>query len=246
MANNYFQFKQFIIHQDRSAMKVTTDSCLFGAWVAEEVRSRDPIAIGSEVSAVLDIGAGTGLLSLMIAQKNNSPIDAIEIDNDAFLQASKNLAASPWSERIKIFYADVKDFNPPSKYDIIISNPPFYENEWLSESLQRNTAHHGRELLLTDLLEIISDFLNPGGKFYLLLPYKRHEEIMKLLDQKKMFLSQKILVRQSDDHAYFRFMIEGGFERSAGPITRELSIKNRNNEYTEEFTTLLKDYYLYM
>lgn len=227
-------------------MKVTTDSCLFGAWVAEKVRSHDPIAIGSEVGNVLDIGAGTALLSLMIAQKNNSPIDAIEIDKDAFLQASENIAASPWSERIKISHADIKYFHPPAKYDIIISNPPFYENEWQSESLQRNTAHHSSELLLTDLLEIISDFLNPGGRFYLLLPYKRHEEIMKLLDQKKIFLSRKILVRQSDNHAYFRFMIEGCFERSAGTIAKELSIKNKNNEYTEEFTTLLKDYYLYM
>ena len=225
-------------------MKVTTDSCLFGAWVAEEVRSQTSYRVG--VRSLLDIGAGTGLLSLMIAQKNNISIDAIEIDKDAFLQASENIAASPWSERIKISHADIKYFHPPAKYDIIISNPPFYENEWQSESLQRNTAHHSSELLLTDLLEIISDFLKPGGRFYLLLPYKRHEEIMKLLDQKKIFLSQKILVRQSDDHAYFRFMIEGCFERSAGTITKELSIKNKNNEYTEEFTTLLKDYYLYM
>ena len=182
----------------------------------------------------------------MIAQKNNSPIDAIEIDKDAFLQASENIAASPWTERIKISHADIKYFHPPAKYDIIISNPPFYENEWQSESLQRNTAHHSSELLLTDLLEIISDFLKPGGRFYLLLPYKRHEEIMKLLDQKKIFLSQKILVRQSDNHAYFRFMIEGCFERSADTITGELSIKNKSNEYSQEFTTLLKDYYLYM
>ena len=199
-------------------MKVTTDSCLFGAWVAEEVRSQEIVRV--RVRAILDIGAGTGLLSLMIAQKNNSSIDAIEIDKDAFLQASENIADSPWNERIKIFHADIKDFNPPAKYDIIVSNPPFYENEWQSESLQRNTAHHSSELLLTDLLDIISASLKPGGRFYLLLPYKRHEEIMKLLDQKKIFLSQKILVRQSDDHAFFRFMIEGRFERSADTITR--------------------------
>ena len=165
MANNYFQFKQFIIHQDRCAMKVTTDSCLFGAWVAAAVRSQDPIAIGSGVRSLLDIGAGTGLLSLMIAQKNNISIDAIEIDKDAFLQASENIAASPWSERIKISHADIKYFNPlPAKYDIIVSNPPFYENEWQSESLQRNTAHHSSELLLTDLLDIISASLKPRRK----------------------------------------------------------------------------------
>jgi tRNA1Val (adenine37-N6)-methyltransferase len=241
VANNYFQFKQFIIHQDRCAMKVTTDSCLFGAWVTEVVRSKR-----SEAGIILDIGAGTGLLSLMIAQKNNISIDAIEIDNEAFLQASENIAASPWSERIKIFHADIKDFNSPAKYDMIVSNPPFYENEWPSENLQRNTAHHGRELLLTELLELIAASLRPGGRFYLLLPYKRHEEIIKLFDEKKIFLTLKLLVRQSDEHDYFRFMIEGCFERCADTITVEQSIKNKSKEYTREFTTLLKDYYLYM
>lgn len=246
MPNNYFQFKQFVIRQDRCAMKVTTDGCLFGAWVAVAVRSQDPIAIGSGVGSLLDIGAGTALLSLMIAQKNNAKINAVEIDKGAFLQASENIEASLWSERIEIFHADIKDFNPSTKYDIIVSNPPFYENEWQSGDLKRNTAHHSRELLLNELLDIIAASLKPEGIFYLLLPFKRHEEITQLLEQKKIFLSQKILVRQSDDHDYFRFMIEGGFERTAGTNTGELSIKNKNGEYTREFTALLKDYYLYM
>jgi len=227
-------------------MKVTTDSCLFGAWVAEEVRSKTPIAIGSEVRSILDIGSGTGLLSLMLAQKNNSHIYAIEIDDDAFRQASENIAASPWKERINIFHGDIKDFSPPAKYDIIISNPPFYENEWQSANSNRNTAHHSSKLLMEDLLNIISAILKPGGRFYLLLPYKRHEEIMELLSQKKISVTQKILVRQSGEHGFFRLMTEGGFEKSANTITSEIAIKNKNNEYSEEFTTLLKDYYLYM
>jgi tRNA1Val (adenine37-N6)-methyltransferase len=246
VANHYFQFKQFIIHQDRCAMKVTTDSCLFGAWVAEEVKSQLPIAIGTEVKKILDVGTGTALLSMMIAQKNNLPIDAIEIDHDAFVQASENINASLWKDRVKIFHADIKDFNRPTRYDIIVSNPPFYENEWQSGNLKRNTAHHSSELLLEDLLDIVAAMLKPGGRFYLLLPYKRHEEILKLLDQKKIFLAQKILVRQTDDHDYFRFMIEGGFEKPAPAITKELAIKNKNNEYAVDFTALLKDYYLYL
>ena len=222
-------------------MKVTTDSCLFGAWVAKEVSSPE-----SGVRTVLDLGTGTGLLSLMIAQKNNSSIDTIEIDDDAFLQASENISASPWKEQINIFHADIKDVNYPAKYDIIICNPPFYENEWQSGNSKRNTAHHSIELLLEDLLDIISTTLKPEGIFYLLLPYKRHEEIMKLLDQKKISAIKKILVRQSDDHDYFRFMIEGSFENTAKTITNEIAIKNKNNEYSKEFTALLKDYYLYM
>jgi len=222
-------------------MKVTTDGCLFGAWVAEEVRRQ-----GSATNNLLDIGAGTGLLSLMLAQKNMFAINAIEIDNEAFMQASENISASPWKECIQIFHADIKDFHPPTPYDIIVSNPPFYMNEWPSGNLKRNTAHHSSELSLQGLLNIIFITLKPGGRFYLLFPYKRHEEILKLFDQKEITITKKIFIRQSDAHHYFRFMIEGSFEKSTNIITNEIAIKNKNDEYTEEFTMLLKDYYLYM
>jgi tRNA1Val (adenine37-N6)-methyltransferase len=123
MSNSYFQFKQFIIHQDRCAMKVTTDGCLFG--------SLSPTLIKEErVINVLDIGTGTGLLSLMLAQaKHNAYIDAIEIDKDAFEQACQNVEVSPWGGRIKVFHADARDNEFPHKYDLIISNPPFYEKD---------------------------------------------------------------------------------------------------------------------
>ena len=222
-------------------MKVTTDGCLFGAWVAEEVRRQ-----GSELKRLLDIGTGTGLLCLMLAQKNIFSIDGIEIDNDAFIQASENIFASPWKECIQIFHADIKDFHSPAPYDIIVSNPPFYVNEWPSGNLKRNTAHHSSELSLEDLLNVIFNTLKPGGRFYLLFPYKRHEEILKLFDQKEITITKKILIRQSDAHHYFRFMIEGSFETSTNILTNEIAIKNKNDEYTDEFTTLLKDYYLYM
>jgi len=241
VANNYFKFKQFTIQQNHCAMKVTTDSCLFGAWVAEQIKTHRP-----EGGAILDIGTGTGLLSLMLAQKTNSPITSVEIDKDAFLQASENIHASPWKEKITIFHADIKDFRPPGLYDIIITNPPFYENEWPSENSKRNMAHHSSELLVEDLLDIIIATLTPNGKFYLLLPYKRQEEMIKLFDQKQIAVLQKILVRQTGDHTYFRMMIEGSLGRSANTITTGIAIKNKNNEYTAEFTTLLKDYYLYI
>ena len=222
-------------------MKVTTDSCLFGAWVTEQIKSHEP-----EGGAILDVGAGTGLLSLLVAQKTNSPITSVEIDHDAFFQASENINASPWKEKITIFHTDINDFKPGVFYDIIISNPPFYEKELPSENSKRNTAHHSSELLLEDLLDIIIATLTPNGKFYLLLPYKRQEELIKLFDQKQIAVLQKILVRQTGDHTYFRMMIEGSLGRSADTITTEMAIKNKNNEYTKEFTALLKDYYLYI
>src|SRR5882724_12429409 len=122
MSNHFFQFKQFTIHQDHCAMKVTTDASLFGAWAEESVRSREP-----GVRNILDIGTGTGLLSLMLAQRINADIDAIEIDEAAAEQAIENTEASAWKERITVINADAKNYSFPKKYDCIISNPPFYE-----------------------------------------------------------------------------------------------------------------------
>lgn len=241
MPNTYFQFKQFTIHQDRCAMKVTTDSCLFGAWVAEEVRSRM-----SEVRSVLDIGAGTGLLSLMLAQQINASITAIEIDKDTFEQAVENITASPWKNHINVIHSDIKDFIPAHKYDCIISNPPFYENEWQSGDVQKNIAHHSHQLLIDELLDIIRNLLKPEGTFYLLLPYKRHNEIIKLFQQKNIFIVKKILIRQSEEHDYFRFIIKAQLKEGNETITEEISIRNSKNDYTAAFTTLLKDYYLYL
>jgi len=241
MANQFFRFKQFTIQQDRCAMKVTTDSCLFGAWITEEVKRQK-----SKVKTILDIGTGTGLLSLMIAQKVNCSVTAIELDKDAFAQAAENINATLWKENIKIFHADIKDFAAPVQYDIVISNPPFYENEWQSGNPKKNIAHHSHELLLEELPAIISDILKPNGKFYLLLPYKRHNEITKLFAQTNMSITKKILVRQSEDHDYFRFMIEGRIDRSPKTSISEIAIRNKQDDYTKEFISLLKDYYLYM
>lgn len=240
MPNPFFRFKQFIIHQDRCAMKVTTDACLFGAWVAGELK------IENEKLKVLDIGTGTGLLSLMIVQKNKACFTAVEIDENAYEQASGNISASPWQEDIQLIHGNIKDIVLADQYDIIVSNPPFYENEWQSGNTQKNTAHHDSGLLITELLPIIKTRLRPGGKFYLLLPFKRDKELMRLLAEENMGITRKILVRQSEDHGCFRVMIEGQPEPAPKTTTGEISIRNKGQAYTKEFTDLLKDYYLYL
>jgi tRNA1Val (adenine37-N6)-methyltransferase len=244
MSNPYFQFKQFTIHQDRCAMKVTTDSCLFGAWVAGKVKNEK-----IKVKNVLDIGTGTGLLSLIFAQQNpNREIDAIEIDQDAFEQAKENIKASPFANNINAIHGDARKYSFEKKYDCIISNPPFYEDELKSELANKNVAHHGDELHLIELFEIIRSNLKADGKFFLLLPYKRQNDVVKLLAGFQFQLEEILLVRQSANHNYFRMMVCGTMQqkKNTSTITLEISIWNEKQQYTEEFVKLLKDYYLYL
>lgn len=224
-------------------MKVTTDACLFGGWVNNEVGS-----LRSEVRNILDIGTGTGLLSLMLAQKTNFPIDAIEIDNESFEQAKENITSSPWKNRIHVFQGDARNYEFPHPYDLIISNPPFYENELKSADAKRNLALHGNELIAEELLQVIQSNLSGKGIFFLLLPFKRQEEISKIFQQYNFNMRRIIFVRQSVKHDYFRMMIMG--ERKAEKLIEtyfdEISIWNEKQQYTEQFVELLKDYYLYL
>lgn len=243
MANSYFQFKQFTIHQDRCAMKVTTDGCLFGAWVAEAINNSELI-----INHCLDIGTGTGLLSLMIVQKNNVVIDSIEIDKDAADQATENSAASLFSTRIRVRHTDANDFEFNEKYDVIVSNPPFYEKELKGNNGQKNLAHHNEGLRLNDLLNIIKNNLNPEGFFYLLLPFKRNNEIKKLLKENEFDIERLTFVRQSVNHDFFRIMLAGKFntDKQNETIIDEISIKDAEGRYTPAFISLLKDYYLHL
>lgn len=244
MANNFFRFKQFIVQQDRAAMKVTTDGCLFGAWVAKQIEEQTRTNV-----QLLDIGTGTGLLSLMIAQKNpDCVIDAVEIDSTAYEQAIENANDSPWKEKIKIFHSDIKSFEPGKKYDNIISNPPFYEKELKAEDEKRNIAHHDGGLSFNELFSTIKKHLNPGGHFYLLVPYKRNEEIRKLVLEHQFELVQVTLVRQSDSHSYFRMMLCGKMpsEKKGETLIEEIAVKYNTDNYTPAFISLLKDYYLYL
>lgn len=250
MANSFFQFKKFTVHQDRCGMKVTTDGCLFGAWVAERINNSAParLAGGLIINNCLDIGSGTGLLALMLAQKSNFPIDAIEIDSNAVEQAKENVIASPFAETIQIIHADAKEFLSEIKYDIIIANPPFYENELRGNDQQKNKAHHDEGLLLADLIKIIKNNLSAEGVFFLLLPFKRMSEIKKLFIDNDFSVLQTTLVRQTTQHDFFRVMISGKKKSTnlPEPVVDEIAIKNETGRYTPAFVDLLKDYYLHL
>ena len=150
--NTWFQFKQFTIHQEKTAMKVCTDACLFGAWVANKIEL-------NEINAdnILDIGCGTGLLSLMLAQKTKAQIDAVEIDKNAFEQAKENINLTEWKEQINIHHGSIIDFKSNKKYDLIICNPPFYENQLKSVDSARNKAMHATTLSYKDLIFVLKN-----------------------------------------------------------------------------------------
>lgn len=240
MSNSYFQFKQFIIQQEKAALKVSTDSCLFGAWVAKKMESEK-----LKVENLLDIGTGTGLLMLMLAQKCNATIDGIEIDTASYLQAKENIEASRWNDRLHLFHADVKSFRFQKKYDFIITNPPFYESDLKSDSSNRNVAMHDEGLKLIELLYIVDENLDAEGSFAVLLPFHRTDEFISKALTLNLFLNKRLNVRQTMNHSYFRSLLLFGRKKTELHIN-ELSIKNELNQYTSSFENLLKDYYLYL
>lgn len=216
-------------------MKVCTDACLFGALAASQKNN----AVNC-----LDIGTGTGLLSLMFAQKNNYVIiDAIEIELNAVIQALENTSSSPWHNRIKIIHQNVLTYNPGIKYDCIISNPPFFENSLTSPSSDINNARHNLSLPLNQLIHVASSLLSANCFFAVLLPFERSTYCVQECKKNGLFLNSQITIKQTVNHKVFRSVLF--FSRTKTPISiTEIAIKDECNEYTKEFENALKDYYL--
>jgi tRNA1Val (adenine37-N6)-methyltransferase len=235
MANPFFRFKQFTVFHDRCAMKVTTDACLFGAWCADQLKTATRLK-------ALDIGTGTGLLSLMIAQKCALHIDAVEIDPEAAMQAAENRTAAGF-ENISILQGDIRGLHL-SRYDIIFSNPPFYEQEIPSAQEGKRVAHHSDGLSWQELFAFIATHLSVEGMAYLLLPSKRRKELDGLLQKHGLYLSLEVSVQPTPAQAPSRLMI--AFGKKQRPLKRENIVIAQVSGYSEAFTALLKDYYLYL
>ncbi|HEX4851985.1 MAG TPA: methyltransferase [Puia sp.] len=237
MPNSYFKFKQFTIHQDQCAMKVCTDACIFGAWFAEKIPSN---------SSVLDIGSGTGLLMLMLAQKNKSEIDGIELDLSSYKQLKENITQSKWKEHLKVFPGDVRNHAFPFKYDFIIVNPPFFENDLLSDSEEKNLAKHSKSLTLQDLIAVIDQNLHSSGTFGILLPFHREKEFEEIAVAQQFYPQERLWVQQTPDHSFFRSIMHFSRNRAPAVIGAQLTIQEEEGKYTPEFVELLRDYYLYL
>lgn len=243
MPNNYFQFKQFTIHQEKAGMKVCTDACLFGAFAAQLI-CENPIPLNH--GKILDLGTGTGLLSLMIAQKTDTIIDAIEIDNDSFFQAKQNFENSSFGKRIEVFHGNAISHKYPWNYDLIISNPPFYEKHLLSANKNDRLARHSESLTILQLIEIVKANLKEKGYFLILMPSFRFNEVISVCHNYGLYVERQFQIHHSPKHESFRtigvFRNEIKNEEERGSIF----ISDESNNYSTAFTNLLKDYYLYL
>lgn len=235
MPNSYFRFKQFTVHHDRCAMKITTDACICGAWFA---------ARHLRAEKILDIGAGSGLLTLLLAQKNNAVFHAIEREAGSFAQLEQNIQESAWGDRITAFHGDAIGFGYPNHYDFIISNPPFYENELQSPDGKKNMAMHDTSLTVAVLINIINNQLTEHGSFGILLPYYRRNYFTELAEKLNFKLIESLNIKQTPKHLYFRCLLHFAREGKVENVPSELIIKNNDQQYTPEFVALLKDYYL--
>ncbi len=219
-------------------MKVCTDACLFGSWTAQQILRHKP-----ETKNILDIGTGTGLLSLMLAQQFPVPIDAVEIDGDAASQALENVESAGLSN-VKVHHMPITDFLRGEKYDWIIVNPPFYEGDLRSPDQSRNAAMHDRYLTLARLLEVIEILLDENGCASILLPSSRIEDFVTLLGKTNFGILQLTEVRHSIGHNLFRFMFVISRNVQQENAVTKMAIYDNNNQYTEDFKSLLKEYYL--
>lgn len=218
-------------------MKVTTDGCLFGGWVANEVQSDEP-------KRILDIGTGTGLLSLMLAQVTElSRIDAVEINEQAFRESTQNFKESKWGDRLSCHQTSIQDFQADQKYDLIICNPPYFKNSKQGADSDKNQALHSSSLEAEDLLDHVIRLLDPDGSFYLIYPEQEMKAFKTMALTKGLFPVRKVIVRNQKNQPVFRVMAHFRLLEMKETLS-ELNIRKADRKYTKESWELLKDYYL--
>jgi tRNA1Val (adenine37-N6)-methyltransferase len=223
-------------------MKVCTDACLFGAWAAA-----DPSI--QTAKNILDIGSGTGLLSLMLAQQSAAHITAIEIEADAFKQTKANFELSPWKERLDVIHNSIQDYaskNKESFFDCIITNPPFYEQDLTSPDHAKNLASHSSALSWDDLVKSVATLLQENGTWYVLVPTLRAYTMQKIASNYGLYLSEECLMYNDAKHLPIRAMLKFVKQKEVSIQRDKIIIKNGDQSYTAEFTNYLKEYYLHL
>jgi len=236
MSNPYFEFRQFTVYQDQCAMKVGTDGVLLGAWTDSEGARR-----------ILDVGTGTGLIALMLAQRTEAAIDAVEIDEKAARQAMQNVEASPWPDRIHIHCIDFQGFSAGihAQYDLIVSNPPYHQQSLKPPDQQRSYARHDTSLGYDELLRHTARFLAPHGRFSVILPSDKVDVMKDKAWLNGLYLKRLTKVRTTDTSPPARALIEFSRTRQHAPEISLLTLmESGSRTYTTEYKKLTSAYYL--
>lgn len=234
-----FRFKQFTIQQDKCAMKVGTDGVLLGAWAP----------VGHNPYSILDIGAGTGVIALMLAQRCHAEqIDALEIDDDAYEQCVDNFEASPWADRLFCYHAGLDEFmdEPEDEYDLIVANPPFYTEDFKSGDEKRDAARFTDSLPFEDLAEAASILLSDEGIFAVIIPYKEEERFIQLAKDNELYPMKITRVKGMLNTVTKRSLIAFSRNINSKIVENELVIETSRHIYTPEYTELTKDFYVKM
>lgn len=231
-----FYFKQFTIEQDRCAMKVGTDGVLLGAW-----------ADVSNAQSVLDIGTGSGVIAIMLAQRaQQASIDAVEVDEDAYNQALENVEACPWSERLSVVHASIQDYanEGAHQYDLIVSNPPFFSGGTFSASQDRNSVRHTVKLPHGDLLQAARKLLSKTGRFCVVLPLIEGLRFAELAQTYHLFCTRMTEVRPKADKPVERLLME--FQQDERPVQKDSLViqHEERNDWTEAYIELTGAFYL--
>ena len=232
MGNSWFRFKQFTIHHSCCAMKVNTDSCLLGAWA----RSDKP-------KNILDIGAGSGVIGLMLAQRFvDATITLVEIIPECAEQCSQNATKSPFKNRTTCVNTAIQQFNSPFQFDLIVSNPPYFENDTPAAGLTRQAARHHNTLPLAELFESATRLLSPTGFFSVIIPYHRLNQAKELATLNQLFIHEQVAIRSLPNKPITRSLLS--FSKQKGLLfENELSIQEYPGKYTQPVINLLSDFY---
>lgn len=233
MSNSYFRFKQFTVQHDKCAMKVGTDGVLLGAWSAVESAGR-----------ILDVGTGTGLVALMLAQRSEAIITALEIDVDAVSQAKENIAGSPWKDRIEVVHSDFRTYFPEERFELIVSNPPYFIDSLECPEEQRTMARHNSSLTYSELLEHAASLLLPEGRFCVIIPSDALEGMNKLAECAGLYLSKQMNVITTPGKQPKRVLLEYVLDAGTACITEDLLIEEKRHQYSPEYIALTKAFYL--
>jgi len=235
MSNSWFHFKEFTINQDKCAMKVGTDSILLGAW-----------ANCHEANNVLDIGTGTGILSLMLAQRCKATITGIDIAQESIQQAIENINNSPWKNRIQLFHSSLREFTPAiEKFDMIISNPPFFQNSLKAPDQQRTYARHNETIHPDDIIIAAKKWLSQQGHISIIWPIEQGEEFIKTASENQLFCNRITKIKPHPGKPFHRLLLEFSFQNKSLEES-ELTLENGiRHHYTEEYKNLTKDFYIH-